>query len=278
GAFCMSSGFRATLEGEWTKVKALGLAVAVQLVVLPLIFAAGFARPAELRLLPLAAVLGGLLFGLSMSAAGGWAAGVCYKLGAGDVGALLAILGMAVGATAADLGPLAGLRASLQAPLPAGVSWTPSPAVSLGVGLLLMGSLAWLPDSRAGAWSWRKTGLWVGAAAALAWPVSAAAGRDFGLAVIPGTTGLLSAAAGRSFPAWDCLLVIGIAIGGWLGARQSGPLTLKAPESAALLKRFAGGLGLGVGASIATGCTVGQGLTGLALLAPSSFVVMASIF
>ena len=44
------------------------------------------------------------------------------------------------------------------------------------------------------------------------------------------------------------------------------------------MKRFAGGIGLGVGASIATGCTVGQGLTGLALLAPSSFVVMGAIF
>src|SRR5262245_1380996 len=168
GAFCMSSGFRATLEGEWTKVKALGLAVAVQLVVLPLIFAAGFARPAELRLAPLAAVLGGLLFGLSMSWAGGCAAGVWYQLGAGDIGALVAIVGMALGATAADFGPLAGIRTSLQTELPAGASWTASPAVSLGVGLMLLGLLARLPDSRAGAWSWRKTGLWVGMTAALA--------------------------------------------------------------------------------------------------------------
>jgi uncharacterized membrane protein YedE/YeeE len=44
------------------------------------------------------------------------------------------------------------------------------------------------------------------------------------------------------------------------------------------VKRFLGGLGLGIGASVATGCTVGQGLTGLALLAPSSFVVMGAIF
>ena len=44
------------------------------------------------------------------------------------------------------------------------------------------------------------------------------------------------------------------------------------------MKRFAGGMGLGLGASIAAGCTVGQGLTGLALLAPGSFVVMAAIF
>src|SRR5262249_59084618 len=62
------------------------------------------------------------------------------------------------------------------------------------------------------------------------------------------------------------------------GARGCRPLVQRPAASVALLKRFTGGLGLGVGASIATGCTVGQGLTGLALLAPSSFVVMGSIF
>ncbi len=108
--------------------------------------------------------------------------------------------------------------------------------------------------------------------------MSAAAGRDFGLAIVPGTTGLLAAVAGHPFPAWDGLLVLGVLIGGWLAARRNGPIALSAPKSAALLKRFAGGLGLGIGASIATGCTVGQGLTGLALLAPSSFVVMGAIF
>jgi hypothetical protein len=38
GAFCMNSGFRGALEGERTKVKALGLAVAVHLALLPAIF------------------------------------------------------------------------------------------------------------------------------------------------------------------------------------------------------------------------------------------------
>lgn len=278
GAFCMNSGFRGVLDGEWTKLKALALAVAVQLLLLPAIFAAGLARPAELRLLPVAAVVGGLLFGASMRWAGGCAAGVWYKLGAGDIGALLAILGMALGATASDSGPLLGVRASLQQAAPGLEGWSPSATVSVAAGLILLAGLSRLADGRAGAWSWRKTGLWVGVVAALAWPGSALAGRAFGLAVVPGTTGLMSGLAGQSFPAWDGLLVLGILIGGWLAARRNGPVALSAPKAAALLERFVGGLGLGVGASIASGCTVGQGLTGLALLAPSSFLVMASIF
>ena len=278
GAFCMNSGFRGVIEGEWTKVKALGLAVAVQLLLLPVVFATGFARSAQLPLKPTAAIVGGVLFGASMRWAGACAAGVWYKLGAGDIGALLAILGMALGATASDSGPLLGVRASLQEAIPSAASWSPPLAISVGAGLLLAAALSRLADGRAGAWSWRKTGLWVGVVGTLAWPVSAAAGRDFGLAVVPGTTGLLSAVAGHPFPAWDVLLVLGVLIGGWLAARRNGPIALSSPKSAALLKRFAGGLGLGIGASIATGCTVGQGLTGLALLAPSSFVVMGAIF
>lgn len=278
GAFCMSSGFCGALEGEWTKLKALGLAVAVQLLVLPVIFATGFARTVELPLPPLAAVAGGLLFGISMRWAGGCAAGVWYKLGAGDVGALLAILGMALGATASDAGPLAPVRVALQQAIPNAASWRPAALLSVAAGLLVLAVLSRLAPGRAGAWDWRTTGPWIGVAAVVAWPLSAAAGRDFGLAVVPGATGLIAGIAGGAYPTWDVLLVLGVLAGGWLAARWNGAVALNAPKPAALVKRFAGGIGLGVGASIATGCTVGQGLTGLALLAPSSFVVMAAIF
>ncbi len=278
GAFCLNSGFRAALEGEWTKVKALGLAVAVQLLLLPAILATGLARPAELPLPLLAAVAGGLLFGASMPWAGGCAAGVWYKLGAGDIGALPAILGMALGATAFETGPLAPLRNALQSAIPNAASWTPSLVVSLASGALLLAVLSRLAPGRAGAWDWRKTGIWVGLAAAAAWPASTLAGRNFGLAVVPGTTGLVSAVAGDSVSAWDLWLVLGVLAGGWLAARRNATVALRAPAPATQLKRFVGGIGLGAGASVATGCTVGQGLTGLALLAPSSLVVMASIF
>ena len=278
GAFCLSSGFSGVLEGDWTKVKALFLAVALQLVLLPAVFGLSWAKPAALPLQPACAVVGGVLFGMSMRWAGGCAAGVWYKLGAGDMGALLAVLGMALGATAAGSGPLHILTASLQDAVLVPIAWKPAPSLSIGAGILLLAILARTTSGRAGAWSWPWTGLCVGLVALLAWPVSAAAGRDFGLAVVPGTAGLVAGLSGRPFPAWDVLLVLGLVAGGWLAARRAGPVALRAPGPSALIARFAGGLGLGVGASIAAGCTVGQGLTGLALLAPSSVLVMAAIF
>ena len=278
GGFCLNSGFRAALQGEWTKMKALALAVAVQLVLLPAIFAAGLARPAELPLPLLASVTGGLLFGVSMRWAGGCAAGVWYKLGAGDIGSLLAILGMALGAAAADAGPLASLRSALQNAIPNAASWIPSFSISMVAGFLLLVGLSRLAPGRAGEWDWTKTGVWIGTASILAWPVSAMAERDFGLAVVPGTTALVSVVAGNSGTSWDLFMVLGVLVGGWLAARRNGVVALRAPGPQTLVKRFAGGIGLGVGASIATGCTVGQGVTGLALLAPSSFAIMIAIF
>jgi hypothetical protein len=276
GAFCMNSGFRGILDGDWSKVKALALAVALQLLVLPALFATGLAQPAALSFQPIAGIVGGILFGLSMPWAGACAAGVWYKLGAGDLGALLALLGMALGATATESGPLSLLRAALQDS--AAQSWKSDPLLSVSAGLLVILALARSADARAGEWSWRRTGLWIGVTAVIAWPVSAAAGRSYGLAVVPGTTGLLATLTGRSFAAWDVLFVVGVLAGGWIAARRSGRVCLAAPPPFVLLERFAGGLGLGVGASIASGCTVGHGLTGLALLSPVSFVVTGAIF
>jgi uncharacterized protein len=278
GAFCLNSGFRKVLEGDWAQVKALALATAIQLLLLPAVFGLGWAQPAALPLNPVAGIAGGVLFGLSMRWAGGCAAGVWYKLGAGEVGALLAILGMALGATAAASGPLAALSAQLQSTVSVPPSWNAPPLASLAAGLILLAGLMRATAGRAGAWSWRRTGLWIGLVAVTAWPVSAAADRRFGLAIVPGTTGMLGALSGNVFPAWDVLLLVGLVAGGWLAARGGGPVALRAPAAPALLQRFAGGMGLGVGASIASGCTVGQGLTGLALLSPSSVLVISAIF
>jgi hypothetical protein len=150
--------------------------------------------------------------------------------------------------------------------------------VSVTAGLAVLAVLAQYPPRLGGAWDWRRTGVWIGVVATLAWPVAALGGRSFGLAVVPGATGLVSAVSGASFPAWDLALVLGLVLGGAWGARRGGAIQLSAPGPAALARRFVGGFGLGVGAQVATGCTVGHGLTGLALLAPGSALVTAAIF
>src|SRR3989338_9381327 len=46
GAFCLNSGFRfVVIKRDYTKVKALLLAIAVQMLIMPAVFALGWAQP-----------------------------------------------------------------------------------------------------------------------------------------------------------------------------------------------------------------------------------------
>jgi uncharacterized membrane protein YedE/YeeE len=72
--------------------------------------------------------------------------------------------------------------------------------------------------------------------------------------------------------------VLGIPLGAFIATRMRGPVALSKITALGASKHFAGGLGLGVGASLAAGCTVGHGLTGIPLLAPGSILATLSIF
>jgi hypothetical protein len=280
GAFCMNSGFRVVVtEGNTTKVKAYVLAIALQMLIVPLVFALGLSSPTYPAMFPIGAVAGGLLFGASMRWAGGCAAGIWYKIGSGSLGALTAVLGMAIGAAAFELGPFVGLRTAVQSAGPAVSSapldtlWAWAPVA----GLLLVALLWRAAPGQAGAWSWRRTGVAMGLVGIVAWPLSSLAARDFGMAVVPGTVSLVAEPL-RRLMSWDVLFVLGIPLGAFVAARRSGPVTASKVSALSASKHFAGGLGLGVGASLAAGCTVGHGLTGIPLLAPGSMLAIVSIF
>lgn len=249
---------------------------------LPVLARLGWVQLSIPAFYPLGAVLGGYLFGLAMGWAGGCAAGLWYKWGSGDWGRFAALVGMIAGAATAEAGPLRWMREQVQgvgntevirsATLGGllGAEWLVFP---LG-GLILL----WLGRSQvsaqSGAWSWRWTGLALGILGVLAWPLSALAGRFFGLAVLPGSTALLDfAATGQhSYLNWDLLFVLGLPLGAYLAARQQGPVSSEPVPGAELARAFGGGSLLGVSASLAGGCTVGHSLVGVPLLSAGSLV------
>ncbi|MBI5750612.1 MAG: YeeE/YedE family protein [Hydrogenophilales bacterium] len=289
GAFCLNSGFRFVVtRRDFTKVKALGVALAVQMIAVPVLFAAGLAHPTFPAFFPVGAILGGLLFGAAMYWTVGCAAGVWFKSGAGSVGAMVATVGMALGATAFEAGPLRGVRDAIHN-LGGAVSFEPTAlgvplwALTVPIGLVLLVLLWRTQSSTAGAWTWRRTGLLLGLVGIVAWPLSMLAGRDFGMAAVPGTVEAVKFVSGnpvslRGFGGWDILFVFGLPLGAFIAARREGTITASVPNATGLMKALVGGVGLGVGASLAAGCTVGHGLTGIPLLAPGSIVTMVAIF
>ncbi len=65
--------------------------------------------------------------------------------------------------------------------------------------------------------------------------------------------------------------------GGTLSARTAGGLWLRGEEPVRYLQLAAGGLLLGAGGWIAGGCNLGHGLSGVAQLNVSSFVVVTAM-
>jgi uncharacterized membrane protein YedE/YeeE len=261
------------------------------MLLLPALAAFGWIRPAIPAFYPLGAIIGGYLFGLSMSWAGGCAAGVWYKAGEGDLSALLAGLGMAVGATALEEGPLLPLREALQGPLTTESlrgetlphllgfqsGW---PLISLVAVLLLVYLFRQPSAAPSGAsWGWKRTGLLMGGLGLISWLLARQVDAPFGMAVIPGAVDMVEyTAKGEPFRlGWFLFILIGIPLGGYLAARRSGPVSLETSADGRPLRALTGGLLLGATASLAAGCTMGHSLIGVPLLSVGSLVTTAFI-
>lgn len=111
-------------------------------------------------------------------------------------------------------------------------------------------------------------GLLIGAAAVLLQRIN---GR------IAGISGILYGAFGRSADdrAWRVFFVAGLVAGGFVFQVLSGqPLLTRADYSVILL--VAGGLLVGMGTRLGSGCTSGHGVCGLARLSRRSFVATAA--
>jgi hypothetical protein len=279
----MNSGFRNLLvRRETARFKAYFLAIAVQMLMLPLLQFLGIVKFTVPAFYPLGAALGGFLFGLAMNWGGGCAGGVWYKLGGGSIGAFVAIIGLILGYVTTESGALKPLRTFIQSigsdgdveamtiaslfnlPL-----WWMSVPVAVALLFFLLKKSPTNPEK---GWNWRKTGLWVGAIGTIAWVASSLSGRFFGMAVLPGSKDVidLMAIGNRSALSWDFFFVLGIPIGGFLSTTRQGAFSWSNISGASIWKLAGGGFVLGASASLAGGCTVGHGLAGIPILSIGS--------
>jgi len=72
--------------------------------------------------------------------------------------------------------------------------------------------------------------------------------------------------AGKKYSVWLIALVISLVIGSWISAKLSGTARLLPRPPEQVITAFFGGLLLGVGAAIATGCVIGNIISGWALM------------
>jgi hypothetical protein len=311
GRFCMNSAFRdIILLKEYTLLKAVILAIIVSML--------GFHLMASLGIIQLnpkaffwgANIVGGFIFGIGMVLAGGCASGTTYRVGEGMVGSFVALLGFMMSAVITGSGALSGIKSYLQTttkitvtdpgPLVASTNTSPTLAniisvdpwiIVIVIAIIGIGVLAWkrrggekTEGSLSGkifkrGWPWWGTGIVIGIISMIAFPASAAAGRNYPLGITGGWSTFLNTLikGDANVLSWETFLVIGVVIGAAISAGIAGEFKLRAPGPGRLVQQFIGGLLLGIGAVIADGCNIGHILSGVPQLSIGSIIAGFSI-
>jgi uncharacterized protein len=273
GGLCFNRALRQAFERRPTLLRAFAIAVAAQLLLLPILVAADVdplvraTRAGGPALLPAAQVAGGLCFGVGMALAGGCVTGMLWKAGAGAAALGIAIAGFAAGellirdsdliATLDD----AARPATNALPELLGVGYA---GLALAVGAVCLGLLLRRRDGAV-------AGLALGVVAAAAWLAADAAGYGYGLGFVGAADGTRAAIESGAEAPFQLFLALGVVA----GAALVGPRRPSLPDRARAARALAGGLLMGAGGSIAHGCNIGHGLTGLALGSFGSLLAVA---
>jgi len=305
GRFCMNSAIRDTiLLNDTTLLKAVITAVLVGMV--------GFATMAAFGLIKIsptpffwgANLVGGFIFGIGMVLAGGCASGITYRVGEGMVGALAALIGLAISATLTAMGFLKPIKDYLQSstkvmvgesnPTLANIFGLPYFSVALAVVIIVL--FIWFiiaynnppaPKSKDSlavrifrkGWGWLAAGIVVGLINMLAFYASTQAGRSYPLAITSGWLTITKMGMGvpETKMGWDAWMVIGIVLGALIAALIAGEFKFRFPGWGMLAQTFVGGLLMGFGAVTSAGCNVTHILSGLPQLGIGSLVGTISI-
>ncbi|MDK8436806.1 MULTISPECIES: YeeE/YedE family protein [unclassified Brevibacterium] len=115
-------------------------------------------------------------------------------------------------------------------------------------------------------WNPFATAVVIGIIATIAWPLSAATGRNSGLGITTPSANLTGylATGDTELIDWGVMLVIGILVGSFIAAKASGEFRIRVRDQATIIKSILGGIGMRVGAAIAGGCTVGNAMVSTA--------------
>ncbi|MCE4226490.1 YeeE/YedE family protein [Methylobacterium sp. C25] len=305
GGFCTLGALEDAVYGKDTRrLRAWALAIAVAMVGVHILNLEGlelhrtlYASP-QLELGPL--VLGGLTFGFGMALVGNCAFGNLLRLGGGDLKALVTLLVAAVSAVMAMRGLTALVRVvaidPLSIPMPdgrfqllpdlLGVGRTASMMFAIACACLL--TIYALADG-----ALRKDRKLTAAAVAIGlcvtagWWATGFAGFDsFGtdrpvslsFARPVGDTMLFAMLASGMQVDFGIASVMGVLLGAFVEARQARHFRWEAPDDASELRRHIfGAFLMGTGGITALGCTIGQGVTGIATLSIGSAIALASI-
>lgn len=305
GRFCTMGAIEDMLYGgSLTRMRMWGLAIGIAVMGTFALTGAGLMAPEQsfylsIRWMPLASILGGLMFGYGMALAGNCGYGCIARLGGGDFRAFVIVIVMGVSAYVMLHGPLSYLRnwaffqEDVTNGLPPGLvhlvaqqtGWALAPigiVAGAGITLAALWSRAFLKDVKSVFWStivglaivagWAGS-YWVATTGFTAMPVVS---HSFAAPVGESLQYLMTASARPLTFAIGS--VAGVAVGAFIGSLIKGHFRWEACEDPRELRRqMTGAVLMGAGAVLAMGCTVGQGLSAFSVLSFSAPVTFLAI-
>ncbi|MEX2161964.1 MAG: YeeE/YedE family protein [Anaerolineales bacterium] len=303
GRFCMNSAARdSLLLRDFTMLKAVGVAILVQLIGFAILDATGIQAIAPKPFFLAANLVGSFTFGIGMVLAGACASGLSYRTGEGLVSAMVAAVGLTAGALfAAGGGFLNPTVASLQAnPAKVGEAnmtlanlfGIPYYILALGIAIVAIVLWVWLgkpfslesttaktkaAKGTSHGWGWMVTGLVIGLIAVVAFPLSVAAGRVGPIGITDGWLGIYKAIFAGGAWTFAPLFILGLIVGAFVAAILNKEFKFRVPSIGMLVQVLIGGLLMGFGAVCSGGCNITHILGGLPMLAVSSIVATIAV-
>ena len=300
GRFCVTGMLRDVfLQRSWRTFTALLVVISVHAIGLAALTSLGVISPDYPSFMPLAVVVGGFMFGVGIILAGGCASGTWYRSGEGLVGSWIALAMYALSASAMKTGVLKDVNSGMKQwvtglttiPDALGVSpWLFVIVLAAVTGVMVRHFLnreknTVKPARLNGRPAWKKplhvytAGALVGLIGVIAWPLSAATGRNDGLGITTPTANLLNflvtGADGKLD--WGVMLVLGILVGSFIAAKSTGEFRVRVPDARTTVRSIGGGLLMGVGAALAGGCTVGNGMVQTSLFTFQGWIALLFI-
>jgi len=304
GDFCFHSTWRRLFNrpAQTSLLRAYVVLLLVSTPIVQLLMALDVINPFVPGFAPLAAIVGGLLFGTGMVVAQTCISGMFYKLGAGMLAMVAAVAAWAVGDIITWRGPLKGLRDGLNdyeitatgddgSDQVATVSSLLGP---FGVVLLVVVALAlvvWVardeaaevpspdtPTRKGPKLRGVRLGLATGAVMTIAWLLVDWQGSNYTY----GTSSVPSQlwdrfVNGADISWWIPVALLSLVPGAVLAAVVGKTMWLRGEEPRRYLELVGGGLIMGVGAGIAEGCNLGHSMVGVPLLSLGSIVTTMAI-
>lgn len=301
GRWCLTGGFRDMYIAKDNRMfYALLLAITVQSVIVYALIAAGKVQFTAGTFSLVAIISGAFVFGIGIILAGGCATGTWYRAGEGLIGSWAALGFYMLTAAMMKTGVLAGVTTSVSSVGVVNNSmaetlhvniWILIAVLVLVVSVVLINysrrpkvKIPQLKPKKSGLahilfekrWSPFVTAVLVGLIAAIAWPVSEATGRMFGLGVTVPTANILQYAVtgDNQFLNWGMFLVLGLFIGSFIAAKASGEFRWRVPNAKTMVTSSAGGVLMGIGASLAGGCSIGNGLVMTAMMTWQGWIAL----